>query len=205
MFALWGVACAVVIFYWRSEAFCGIMETVVRMQVAGGYGAAFLNRLIFCGFVPGAFILSLPHLRPSRCAGMIVLLTALWCGAWGMVCDGFYRAQELCFGAERTLGVALMKTFVDQFVFNVFVIAPSSAAFYFWTANGLDVRKTLRRWPKDWGTGIVLPNLVTGWCVNIPVFLALYYLPQPLQVQLSGLVSSFWTLVALRIGRRSLR
>lgn len=205
MFVLWLAAAAAALLYWRSAAFQEMLGSVVRLQVKGGYAAAFLNRLVFCGIVPGAFILALPRLRPRRRALAVVLLTALWCGVWGMVCDGFYRLQQDWFGAEARWSVVILKTLVDQFVFNVLVIAPSSAAFYFWTANALDFGQTLRRWPRDWIMTAVLPNLVTSWCVNIPVFLAIYMFPHPLQVQLSGLAASFWTLVSLGIGRGILR
>lgn len=205
MIVLWIAAFLVAFLYWRSASFHEMMGVIVRVQTSGGYGTAFLNRLVFCGFVPGAFILALPRLRPSRHAAMIVLLTALWCGAWGMACDGFYRIQERCFGHEPRLTAVVLKTLVDQFVFNAFVIAPTSSAFYFWTASGLDFSRMRQQWPGDWIATVVLPNLVTSWCVNIPVFLAIYFLPQPLQVQVSGLAGSFWTLVSLGIGRRTAR
>ena len=205
MLVLWFVAAAAAMLYGRSPAFREMLESLVRFQVEGGYAAAFLNRLVFCGIVPGAFILALPRLRPQRRALAVVLLTALWCGAWGMVCDGFYRLQQACFGAEASWSVVIAKTLVDQFVFNALVIAPSSAAFYFWTASGLDFEQMRRQWPRKWISTVVLPNLMASWCVNIPVFLAIYFLPLPLQVQLSGLASSFWTLVSLGIGRRTVR
>lgn len=205
MLVLWFAAVAVALLHWRSAPFQDLLGSVVRLQVEGGYAAAFLNRLVFCGIVPGAFILALPRLRPKRRALAVVLLTALWCGAWGMVCDGFYRLQEILFGAVACWPVVIAKTLVDQFVFNALVIAPSSAVFYFWTASGLDFEQTRRQWPNSWISTVVLPNLVTSWCVNIPVFLAIYFLPQPLQVQLSGLASSFWTLVSLGIGRRTVQ
>ena len=205
MVVLWLAASAVVLRYWQETTARGVLEAVVRFQEAGGYAAAFLNRLVFCGIVPGAFILALPRLRPKRRALEVVLLTALWCGAWGVACDGFYRLQQTWFGSEACWSVVIAKTLVDQFLFNALVIAPSSAAFYFWSANGLDFGQTRRLWPKSWITTLVLPNLVTSWCVNIPVFLAIYFLPQPLQVQLSGLAASFWTLVSLGIGRRVAR
>ena len=50
--------------------------------------------------------------------------------------------------------------------------------------------------------GVVLPNLVSSWCVWIPVVLALYSFPGELQVQVLGLVCSFWSLMSLEIGRR---
>lgn len=205
MLVLWFVAAGAALLYGRSPAFREMLGLVVRFQVEGGYAAAFLNRLVFCGIVPGAFILSLPWLRPQRRALAVVLLTALWCGVWGMVCDGFYRLQQTWFGAEACWPVVIAKTLVDQFVFNALVIAPSSAAFYFWTASGLDFEETRRQWPRKWISTVVLPNLMASWCVNIPVFLAIYFLPLPLQVQLSGLASSFWTLVSLGIGRRTVR
>ena len=205
MVVLWLAAAVTVLLYGQSPAFHGMMESLSGLQAKGGYFAAFLNRLVFCGIVPGAFILALPRLRPQRRAATVVLLTALWCSAWGVVCDGFYRLQQVWFGAEADLPTVVLKTLVDQFVFNAFVISPTSAAFYFWTASGLDIAETRRRWPSAWLTSVVLPNLVTSWCVNIPVTAALYLLPQPLQVQLSGLAASFWTLVSLGIGRRTVR
>ena len=202
MVALWGAAVVVAVSYYHCDLFAAVLEPIADFQVAGGYFAAFLNRLVFCGVIPGFFILLLPRLRPKHRAVTVVALTSIWCGLWGIVCDGFYRMQQDWFGTGTGVWTILLKTCVDQFVFNVFVITPTSAAFYFWTANGLDFALMRRRWPKDWLSSIILTNLIAGWCVHVPVIAVVYSFPQPLQVQLSGFVASFWTLVSLGIGRR---
>ena len=46
---------------------------------------------------------------------------------------------------------------------------------------------------------VCLPMLVSNWIVWIPVMVVNYVFPLPLQIQLVGLASAFWMLVALRI------
>ena len=49
---------------------------------------------------------------------------------------------------------------------------------------------------------IVLWLLVANWIVWMPVMVAVYAFPLPLQIQLVGLAGSFWMLVALRAADR---
>ena len=55
----------------------------------------------------------------------------------------------------------------------------------------------MRSW-RDFLLGDCLILLVANWIVWIPVSVAVYAFPLPLQIQLVGLASSFWMLVALR-------
>ena len=54
MVVLWASAAVTVLLYGLSPAFCGLMESLAGLQVKGGYFAALLNRLVFCGIVPGS-------------------------------------------------------------------------------------------------------------------------------------------------------
>lgn len=44
--------------------------------------------------------------------------------------------------------------------------------------------------------------LVANWIVWVPVTVVVYAFPLPLQIQLVGLASSFWMLVALKSGMK---
>lgn len=59
-------------------------------------------------------------------------------------------------------------------------------------------------WPARWVGRVILPSLVTNWCVWIPVVAAVYAFPVPLQIQVSGFASAFWTLVCLKVGVNSM-
>ncbi|MBQ0031663.1 MAG: hypothetical protein KBT68_02550 [bacterium] len=58
MFVLWFAAAATVLLYCRSVSFQEMLGSVVRLQVEGGYAAAFFNRLGFWGLGPGAVIIA---------------------------------------------------------------------------------------------------------------------------------------------------
>ena len=97
----------------------------------------------------------------------------------------------------------MKKTLVDQFVWTVFVIAPTNAVFFFWAGQGFSFRRMIRRWPKKWLGEVYFPNLLANWCTWIPVVAVIYAFPLVLQIQVAGFIGSFWTLMCLEIGRRS--
>jgi len=81
----------------------------------------------------------------------------------------------------------------------------NDALFFFWLSQDMSLAKCRERRLRNLVREIVMPNLVTNWCVAFPVVFLLYALPLPLQVQVSGLTSSFWVVVCLQIGARSAR
>ena len=71
MVVLWCLAAATVAAYYLVPGVAAAFEPLMRWQVESGWVAAFLNRFVFAGLLPGVFMLSLPHLRapvrqPSR-------------------------------------------------------------------------------------------------------------------------------------------
>lgn len=200
MVVLWLLATAAVFAYYFVPGATALFEPLARWQRSSGWLAAFLNRFVFCGALPGVFVLTLPELRPARFPILTVAATGLWGGVWGILTDGFFRLQGVWFGVEPTVGSIVMRTLVDQFVWNVFVVTPCVATFYYWIACGFSVRRLRLTWPEKWIVRVILPNLVTNWCVWIPVVAAVYAFPVPLQIQVSGFASAFWTLVCLKIG-----
>ena len=203
MVVLWCLAAATVAAYYLVPGVAAVFEPLMRWQVESGWVAAFLNRFVFAGLLPGVFMLSLPHLRAPVCPVVSVFAIGVWCGAWGIATDVFFHLQAIWFGDGPELTVVLAKTAVDQFVWNVLLVTPSVATFYFWIACGYSFARMRRDWPKHWIRGVILPNLLANWCVWIPVVAAVYAFPRPLQIQVSGFATAFWVLMCLKIGALS--
>ena len=195
MAVLWLFSCLLVFGYYHGSAVAAALEPLARWQTERGAVAAFLNRVVFCGLIPGAFLLAIKFLRPRR-VWLVILAYCLWGGCWGVLCDWFFTFQAAVFGEGRDWLTLVKKTLVDQLVWNVFVCTPVNALFFPWVA------RDFRLGPKRSWRGFLLDDclvlLVANWIVWIPVSVAVYAFPLPLQIQLVGLASSFWMLVALR-------
>lgn len=111
--------------------------------------------------------------------------------------------MDLWIGNGCDFMTLLLKTCINQFVWTVFLIAPANACFYFWVARDFSFRRVRREWPRGGVGGVILPNLISNWCVWIPVNMVIFVFPLPLQIQLSGIAGAFWTLLCFQIGARS--
>jgi len=202
MAALWLLAIALAGAYFRLPAFAGLLEHVRLWQVANPRLAPFLNRMLFCGLIPGAFLCLVPSLRPKHVLAVIAL-ESVWNGLLGVASDMNFRVMSAVFGNGTDLATLVKKTLVDQLAWTVLFIAPANAVFHFWVARGFSFRRTLREWPPHFYGQLVAPNLVSNWCVWTPVQFSLFMFPLDLQIHTGGLVCTFWTLMCLQIGRRT--
>ena len=195
MAVLWFLSCLLVFGYYHGSVVAAVLEPLSRWQTEHGAVAAFLNRVVFCGLIPGAFLLTVKALRPRR-AWLVILAYCLWGGGWGVLCDWFFTFQAAVFGEGRDCLTLFKKTMVDQLVWNVFICTPVNALFFPWLARDfrLGPKRSWRRFLLD----DCLVLLIANWIVWMPVSVAVYAFPLPLQIQLVGLASSFWMLVALR-------
>ena len=199
MVVLWSVAVSVVVAYYRCPVVASLLEPFEKWQSAQGELAAFANRVVFCGLLPGAFMVLMRSIRPPR-VGRTVLAYSIWGGVMGILFDWFSSFQAYVFGAGVDWHTLVKKTIVDQFVWNVLFCTPAGALFYSWVSHDFNWKA-----PESFMSFILrdcLTILVSNWLVWIPVMLAIYAFPTPLQVQLVGLASSFWMLVALKAGGR---
>lgn len=195
MVVLWIAAVALVTAYYRLPVVASALEPLMKWQRDCGWSAAFLNRVFFCGIVPGLFLVSGWTARPKR-VGLVVLAYSLWGGAFGILCDCFFRIQSDLFGTGTDVWTLARKTAVDQFVWNALVCTPAGALFFPWVDR--DFKRGRWKGLRSFVFVGCLSILVSNWMVWIPVMVAVYAFPLPLQVQLVGLASSFWMLVALR-------
>ena len=198
MVVLWGMAGLMALAFYRVPAMNAVFAPLAKWQTESGWVAAFLNRVIFCGIIPGVFLWSVKSIRPP-CPLLTVGVYSLWGGLWGIACDGFYTLQDAVFGSGTDVATLIKKTLVDQLVWNVFICTPVNALFFPWVAEDFKCgpKRSCRDFVQD-----CLALLVTNWIVWIPVTLAVYAFPLPLQIQLVGLACSFWMLVALRAGMK---
>ena len=198
MVVLWLLAALTVLVYYRVPESDAVFSPLVKWQTESGWIAAFLNRVVFCGVIPGIFLLSVKSIRPSRPL-LTVGVYSLWGGLWGVACDGFFTLQTAVFGAGTDLATLVKKTLVDQLAWNVFLCTPVNAVFFPWVAH--DFKRGPKRSCRDFVQDC-LAMLVANWIVWVPVTVVVYAFPLPLQIQLVGLACSFWMLVALRAAAR---
>lgn len=199
MLVLWTVSTALVLAYYASPAVSAVLEPLARWQRESGWLAALLNRVMFCGMIPGMFIVCVKSLRPRHVAAVIAAQTA-WSGLCGVASDCMFSLNAHIFGTGVDLLTLCVKTAVCQFVWTPFFFAPLGAAVYFWIGRDFSARRFRDEMPARFFQGLVLPNLLVNWAIWIPVTLAVNALPTPLQVQVSGLTASLFSLMLLSIG-----
>lgn len=193
MAVLWFFAASLIVSYRFVPVVASALEPLSRWQTESGWVAAFLNRVVFCGLLPGVFLVAMPSLRPRK-VGWVVLAYSLWAGAWGILCDGFFTFQTWLFGSGHDVFTIVKKTLLDQLVWNVAICAPANAVFFPWVDSGFVRRGRVRE--------SFFPMLVANWIVWWPVMAVVYLFPLPLQIQIVGLIGALWMLVALRSGRK---
>ena len=200
MAVLWAVSVAMVLAYYVLPAVPAALEPLARWQRESGWLAAFLNRVVFCGLIPGAFIVCVKSLRPKHVVAVIAVQT-VWSGICGVVSDWMFSLNARLFGTGVDFLTLCIKTAVCQFVWTPLFFAPLGAIVYFWMGRDFSILRFRRELPPRFYHGLVLPNLLVNWALWIPVTFAIHMFPTPLQIQLSGLASALFSLMLLAIGR----
>ena len=200
MVVLWVVSVALVLAYYTLPTVATALEPLARWQREGGWLAAFLNRVVFCGIIPGVFIVCVKSLRPKHVAAVVAAQT-LWSGICGVISDCMFSFNAQLFGTGVDFLTLCVKTAICQFVWTPLFFVPLGSIVYFWVGRDFLVRRFRQEMPSRFYYGLVLPNLLVNWVIWIPATFAINALPTPLQVQLSGLVSSLFPVMLLVIGR----
>ncbi len=204
MVVLWILAVATAFAYYFVPGVAAGLEPLKTWQTESGWVAAFLNRTFFCGVLPGVFLVTVKSIRPRHPFATVAAQT-LWCGVWGVVFDFYFRLLDSVFGSGCDFATLLAKAAADEFGITLLVSAPADAVFFFWLGRDFSFRRARAEWPRSFYRDLVAPNLVSNWCVWIPVSMAVFAFPLPLQIQVSGFAAAFWTLMCLQIGMRTAR
>ena len=200
MVVLWVISVATVLAYYTLPAVSATLEPLARWQRESGWVAAFLNRVLFCGFIPGLFIVGVKALRPKHVVAVLAVQT-LWSGICGIVSDWMFSLNAHLFGTGIDFLTLCVKTAICQFVWTPIFFAPLGAIVYFWMGRDFSSTRFCREMPDRFYYGLVLPNLLVNWVLWIPVTFAIHAFPTPLQIQLSGLASALFALMLLASGR----
>ena len=199
---IWGFAALLVVAYYFVAPLGDYFAALEDWHARSGIWGVVANRVVFCGLVPAAFMLSVKGLREPRVWAVCIAQT-VWSIAWGVICNKGFQLQARWFGSGNDWVTLCLKTGVDQFVFTPFVISPASAAFCFWLARDLSFARTHREWPQRFYRNLVLPNLLANWCISIPVTFAMFSFPTVLQIHVNSLNMAFASQLFLQIGRRT--
>ena len=202
MLVLWTMAATLVGAYYLLAPFHEMIEPVAEWHCAWGWRSAFVSQAIFCGILPGVFLLAIRSIRP-RHPFLTILTQSLWCGCFGICNNEVFHLMAGMLGDNAHVSTVLVKSAFDQFVWTVAVIAPVNAVFFFWVGRDFSLARVKRDWPSPFFRRMVMPNLIPNWIVWIPVSLAIFAFPFPLQIHVNGIVCTFWTLMCLQIGRRT--
>ncbi len=201
MAVLWLLAAALVAGYTYVPCVRAALRPVFDFQAGGGWKAAVANRVVFCGFLPGVFLLSVKSIRPPRPL-LTVFANCVWMGAWGVASNAFFTLQAQIFGSGHDLATLVVKVLVDKCVWSAMLCVPLNSMFFFWEGRDFSLARCCAEWPRSCLRQIYLPILLADFSVWIPVQFAVYIFPVPLQIQLVGLAGAFWSLVGLASGRR---
>lgn len=201
MVVLWSLAVAIVLGYYFVPGVGERMAPIARWQERWGVWAALVNQVFFSGVVPTVFIFTVRDIRTNHSV-IKAILQICWSGMWGVLCWAFFAMQGKWFGVGHDLGTLILKTAVDQFAWTVLLVSPLSSVFYLWLGCDFSLATTVSRCKTGFVRNVMLPNLVSGWCVWIPVIFTVYAFPIDLQIQIHGLVCALWTLLCRQIGKR---
>lgn len=202
MVVLWALAGALVGAYFLLDPFRGMLDPVAEWHRAWGWRSAFVSQAIFCGILPGVFLLAIRSIRP-RYPFLTILAQSVWCGCFGICNNEVFHLMARALGDNAHISTVLAKSAFDQFVWTIAVIAPANAVFFFWVGRDFSLARVKRDWPSPFFRRMVLPNLIPNWIVWIPVSLAIFSFPFPLQIHVNGIVCTFWTLMCIQIGGRT--
>ena len=204
MIVLWTLAAAFLVLYYWMPGGAALFGPLKDWQTQGGAGAAFLNRVLFLGILPGAFLLSVRSIRPPR-PYLTILAYALWGGVWGVFDDVFFTVLADWFGNGTDVGTLVKKTLAGQLIGTILVGLVPGTLFFRWVAADFSIRRVRAEWPWRFFREACLSLLLANWIVWIPVNICTYAFPLPLQIQLVGLAGCFWMLVGFQTGKKGAR
>ena len=167
MVVLWAAAVLAVLGYYHVSWVAPVLQPLHEWQDAQGWIAAFLNRFVFCGMLPGAFILTMKALAVRHPIAAILAQT-LWSGICGIVIGWMYELNALWFGTGVDFWTLSVKTVVCQFVWTPFFFAPVGALVYYWIGRDFSLARCREEWSTGFWTDKFLPNLLVNWAIWIP-------------------------------------
>jgi len=192
----------VLLSYELNPDFKRALDGIGAAKESVGVIAPIVSTALFGGLLPYLFLLFTGKVKTgSRLTGLSFYL--LFWAAKGFEIDLLYRTQASWFGNERSFCVILLKTAVDQFGYGTLWAAPSLTLAFLWKDSDFSLAEMRRRLEQQPFKSRMLVMLVSNWVVWIPAVAIIYALPSALQILLSNLVLTFWTLISTFVSQKS--
>ncbi len=191
-----GVMLSLLLAYYFHPTTTELLNELAALKEQMGYSYSAISAIIAGAILPEILrILFFQKGKPSRSNFRNLIFTApFWC-TMGVVVDGFYRLQAVCFGTDIAFTTVSIKVLVDQFLYNPLYAAPVTAILYDWKNHGYRWQTIRSAFSRRYYKKVVFPTLFANWGVWIPVVCILYSLPLPLQIPLFGLALSMWVMI----------
>ena len=198
---LWAAGAATVLAWYFAPSAQAVFRPIARFHESCGLFATFVNRIVLCGLLPGAFLVAVKSLRPRRLWATI-FANCIWVVVWGMIADGFFALQARVFGHGADFATLAAKVAVDKCIWSGCLTVPANSVFFFWEGRDFSLARVRAEWPRSYWRDMYLPVLLSDWMLWIPVQFMVYQFPLELQNQLVGLAGALWTLLGLAVGVR---
>ena len=195
-FILQGAMLAVLVGYYGSGRFAGLLDQLARYKQQHG-----LLFVVSAGIMAGAL---LPELfvvlffQKGKWRRQNARNLAFTIPTWAIdavLVDWMYRANAIWFGNVVTVPVVLAKICVDQLGYNPFLAAPGEVLVYEWKNDGFSWASVRRALSWDHYRDKIVPTLLATWVVWGPLMAIIYSLPYPVQFPLFSIALTFWVLL----------
>jgi hypothetical protein len=199
--ALQLAAAATVVGYYALVPVRDVAHWLLEWKIAWGLPFVAAASVFSGAILPETLkaILRPPGYRPPDAAAWLHLGSLM--ALLGVMVDGFYQLQGQWFGDDGGIATVILKIFVDQFVYALFLVMPLVIVWFAWKENGYSMRRTAAA--MGWRSLLAkIPILfVPNLCFWVPSLAALYALPTDLQFLLFVFVNGAWCLVMIFVAR----
>ncbi len=177
-------------------------EILMRWKIAGGLLFAAVANVVTGGVVPELLKWKLrPSSLSNPTAGELVhqfiMLAVL-----GISVDLFYQLQNVLWQGLDGVPALIGKILLDQFIYTPLVALPFIVLWFLWREHDYDLAATRRAATFPLIRRRVCEILVSNVIFWVPILVALYSLPTPLQFLLFLIVNAAWCLLLIFIARR---
>lgn len=195
-FVLQGAMLAILIGYYASTRFAGLLDQLAHYKQQHGLLFVVLAGILAGALLPELFVIFFFQKGKWRRQNWRNLLFTV--PTWAIdaiLVDVMYRANAAWFGSVVTAPVVFAKICVDQLGYNPFLAAPGEVLVYEWKNDGFSWASVRRGLGWDHYRDKIVPTLLATWVVWVPLMAIIYSLPYPVQFPLFSIALTFWVLL----------
>jgi len=195
---LWFVGGAIVAGYYFLPTMRDAMEDLGTFKMRIGLPFAMVSTIIFAGLIPFA-LQGLMRGRSGRFSMSYLLFLIVFWAERGIEVELLYRGQAWMFGDNAQWTTVLAKVLVDMLGYAPLWGVPTMTLAFVWAHHQFRWGEFRERIRGPWFGRLVMPVMVSNWCVWVPAVTLVYMLPQPLQLPMQNIVVCMWVLILMFI------